>query len=249
MPALPTRKTPRPEPPPGLRRGLARIVGVSATVLAGLVVLQAGLASARTPDVGGQQFAKSFIAAIRSHDPAKIRALQHPAVRACVNDQTRAYFEWGAANELEMGAMTAGPYKVSRFGQLGGAPPLGFLPPGAFVYPVKPTHEIQIDTGSSEHQQVLLVRELAQVNGTWFIVEPCPNTAGLKFFAEQKALGDRQRSESERLLAAMPASLRQELSAMLAHGQTIGAAHRYQAVTGADLATAVGVVELLRGRG
>jgi len=247
MPVVPTRKKLEREPPLGPGRGLARIVGVSAAVLIAVLVVQPRPASARTPDVAAQQFAKTFVAAIRSHDPAKIRALQHPAIRACVNDRTRAYFEWGVANELQTGAMTAGPYKVSRFGQLSGPASLGFLPPGAFTYPVKPTHEIQIDTQSREHQQVLLVRELAQVNGAWFIVEPCPNAAGLKFFAEQKALGDQQRSESERLLAAMPASLRRELSAMLAQGQTIGAAHRYQASSGVDLATAVGVVELMHG--
>jgi hypothetical protein len=212
-----------------------------------LIALQAaGPASAQPGDAAQTRFAQTYMAAIRSQDPAKVRALQHPASRACLNEKTRGYFEWGFANELATGAMTAGPFRVSRFGPVGAQTPLGFLPPGAFTYPVRPTHEMQIDTQSREHQQVLLVRELARVNGTWFLVDPCPNAAGLKFFAEQKALGDRQRAESLRLVAAMPEPLRRELGGLVAQGQTIGAAHRYQAATGADLTTAVGVVEQLR---
>ena len=227
-----------------LPRSLARVTGVSAAVFISLQA--AGSASAQATDPGAQQFAKAFMAAIRSHDPAKVRALEHPASRSCIDDRTRPYFDWGVANDLETGAMTRGPYRVTRFGAVASPAPLGFLPPGDFSYPVRPTHEIQIDTQSGERQQVLLVRELARVNGVWFLVDPCPNAEGLKFFAEQKALGDKQRAESLRLLAAMPEPLRRELSGMLAQGQTITAAHRYQAATGADLTTAVGVVSELR---
>jgi hypothetical protein len=222
----------------------------SASSVATLLLLQAASpAVAQTADAGQQRFAKAFMAAIRSHDPAKVRALEHPASRACVNDETRAYFEWGVAEELDTGARTSGPYKVTRFGPADGQGVLGFLPPEGFAYPVKPTHEIQIDTQSGESQQIMLVRELAKANGTCFVVDPCPNAAGLRFFAEPKALGDRQRAESVRLLAAMPGPLRQELAGMLAQGQIIGAAHRYQAATGADLTTAVGVVDQLRKAG
>ena len=243
MPVAASRK----KPAPGPLRGLARIVGASAAVI--LALQAASPATARAPDAGQQAFAKAFMVAIRSHDPARVRALEHPASLACVNDQTRAYFEWGVANELNTGARTTGPYRVTRFGPADGQGVLGFLPPGAFAYPVKPTHEIQIDTQSGENQQIMLVRELAKANGTWFLVDPCPNAEGLKFFAEQKALGERQRAESLRLLAAMPDPLRQELAALLAQGQIIGAAHRYQAATGADLTTAVGVIDQLRKAG
>jgi hypothetical protein len=226
---------------------LARIIGASAAVM--LALQAAGSASAQTADASQQKFAKAFVAAIRSHDSAKVQALEHPASRACVNDETRAYFDWGVANELETGGRTSGPYRVTRFGPADGQGLLGFLPAGAFSYPVKPTHEIQIDTQTGEHGQILLVRELAKANGRWFVVDPCPNAAGLKFFAEQKALGDRQQAESLRLLAAMPETLRQELAGLLAQGQVIDATHRYEAATGADLTTAVGVVQQLRKAG
>lgn len=219
-----------------------------------ILLLAAGSAAGRTaprsdPDAGAQQFAKAYVSALRSHDPARLQALQHPASRACLNDQTRAYFDWGIANEFKTGAMLSGPYTITRFGPIGGESVLGFLPRDSFAYPVKPTHQIQIDFESRDNQGILLVRELARENGRWFMVDPCPNAAGLKFFAEQKALGDRQRTESLRLLAAMPAPLRQELTGVLAQGRFIDAAHRYQAATGADLTTAVGVVEQLRDPG
>ena len=50
-------------------------------------------ASAQPADTEQQQFADAWMAAVKSQDAAKVKALFHPATLACINDGTRDFFD------------------------------------------------------------------------------------------------------------------------------------------------------------
>jgi hypothetical protein len=86
---------------------------------------------------------------------------------------------------------------------------------------------------------------LAQANGRWFAVDPCPNAKGRTFFAEQRAEGERQMAEGAARAAEMPESLRTEIKQLLAQNHWTAAIDRYREATGADLRTAAIVINAM----
>ncbi|MGA2713807.1 MAG: hypothetical protein ABSG41_11940 [Bryobacteraceae bacterium] len=40
-------------------------------------------------------FVRPWVEAMRANSPARLAGFLHPSVRACINDQTREYFEFG----------------------------------------------------------------------------------------------------------------------------------------------------------
>lgn len=201
--------------------------------------------SAQSPDAVQQQFADAWIAAIRSQDEAKVKALFHPATLACINDANRDYFEFSFKDELRTGAKLGTNYTIKSIKPLSGPPPLGVLPADGFTYPVEPTHQMQIDAKTSDGHPMYLIRLLAQANGRWYTVDPCPNAKGLAFFAQQRAEGERQMAEGAARAAAMPDTLRTEIKKLLAQGRWIDAIDRYRKATGAELGTAAIVVDAM----
>jgi hypothetical protein len=224
------------------RRPALRLVAVAA----GVLVLQAASPAAAQPgDAARQRFARDYMAAIRGRDPAKLKALFHPATLACINARTRAYFEDGFAEELRSGAALQAAYAIEGVRVLKGPSALNLAP--GFAYPTPPTFEIQIDTQTLDHHKASLLRYVAPANGVWLIVDPCPNEDGLKAYLAERAKGDAQRAEAARTVAALPGPLLAELRGLVAQGRWINAVSRYRDATGADQLTALNVVEVLRG--
>src|SRR5579871_6707076 len=158
-------------------------------------LLGANYAFAQSDNAAQNQFAVSWVAAIKSQDEAKVRALLHPATLACINDDNREYFDLGFKDELRTGAKLGAVYKVESVKRLSGPPPLGALPEDGFQYPVESVYQLQINAETADHHPMYLIRFLAEANGTWYTVDPCPNAKGLAFFAQQRAEGDRQMQE------------------------------------------------------
>lgn len=167
--------------------------------------------------------------------------LLHPKVRAGMNATNREYFD-DLTNNFE-DTPPAG-YKVT-ITPLEGETVLPSLPADSFAYPVQPTHQFDIDWSSGPDHFVSVIRTIAAVNGAWFIVYPCPNEAGMKFVHEQLERGREARARNLSLVSGLQEPLRTELKTLLAQGQKIDAINKYQAATGADLTTAVGVMKLL----
>ena len=92
-------------------------------------------------------FVKPWMAALQSKDPAKAMTFFHPKTLACLNDQTREYFDYVARQEVDQKDAKK-PYRVTRMVALPNPAPVTF-PADSFAYPVQPTYEIQVEFGDT----------------------------------------------------------------------------------------------------
>jgi hypothetical protein len=213
-----------------------------------LILVGPHAASAQSADPAQQQFADAWMAAIKSQDVAKLKALFHPATLACINNSNRDFFDFNFKDELRNGAWLGTSYQIESIHSLSRPPPMGGFPEDGFAYPVEPTHQLQIDAETKDHRTMILLRFLAQANGRWYTVDPCPNAKGLTLFAQQRAESERQMAEGAALAAGMPESLRTEIKQLLAQGYLFDATDRYREATGADLRTAMKVINAMAGK-
>jgi hypothetical protein len=88
---------------------------------------------------------------------------------------------------------------------------------------------------------------IALKDGKWYLVNPCPTEAGLKFFHEQMALGTKQTVDAHKLVSELKDPLKSDILGLLRQGRKIDAIKKYQSATGADLTTAVTVIKILDG--
>lgn len=202
----------------------------------------AASASAQNGNPAQQQLVQSYVAAVRSHDPARVLALFHPKVLACRNDSTHDYFDYLASQNLRQ--VPLGKY-TSSVSPLPASGPPAILPATMFKYPVQPTYQMQLDWNNSPTRSVTVMRNIAAQDGRWFMVEACPSAEGMKFFRDNLARRQQQQAHVQALAAKVKDPLRSQLRALLKQGRKIDAARKYQAATGADLTTAVQVVDIL----
>jgi hypothetical protein len=189
-----------------------------------------------------QEFVRNYIAAIESRDPARVKALTHPQVLACKNFPE--YFDLGKETAFKE---QPGPgYKVTFTALPGDAkPPL--VPPDKFKYPVQPSYQFQIDWSRNAEgtSLVSLIQFIAEKDGAWFLVYPCPNDAGIKLIHEMTAEGRKQKDRAYTLAEQLKDPLKGELLDLLKHDHKIDAINRYRSATGVDLTTAVQVINTL----
>ncbi|HEY2017314.1 MAG TPA: hypothetical protein VGH38_27605, partial [Bryobacteraceae bacterium] len=184
-------------------------------------------------------FIQPWVQAIATGQTTGLKKLLHPKVQACMNDRTREYFDYLAAKQ----SSARGNYRITKLEPFKGAAPLFMLPADGFSYPVQPTYEVNIDF---EQANTTMVRYLAEANGSWYEVQPCPNEKGIAFMHEAIAKRDEQRKRVAQLAAELKEPLRGELIAMLKQHRLRDAAKRYQEATGLDdLTIAVMVVNTL----
>ena len=114
-----------------------------------------------------------------------------------MNDQTREYFNFGIANDVR-GAKRN--YQITKLAPWKGPPPLWTLPADGFSYLVQPIYELNLQFDQSN---TVLIRYLAEANGAWYEVEPCPNEKGIAFIRERIARGNQQRKRAAELAAKL----------------------------------------------
>jgi hypothetical protein len=205
-------------------------------------VFASPLPQAASPSAAQQQLANRYMAAVRTKDRAQLQALLHPKVAACENLSIRDYFDYLAEQSLK--DVPQGKYTVAVTPLPAGEPP-AILPATIFKYPVRPTHQLQIDSEAALAESVSVIRTIASQEGRWYIVYPCPNAEGIKYFQRNMARQRLQRQRARALAAQLKQPLRTQLQDLLKRGRKIDAIHKYQAATGVDLTTAVQVMDLL----
>jgi len=204
----------------------------------GLAVLVAPAARG-ADDPAARAFVQELVAAINRKDPDARRALMHPAALKCDRAPKEAMAEGGFVPRQ-------GPIPDGYRWQIQA------LPAGAqglfadkFDYPVRPTHQLQIDYEAAPRRSVAIVLQLARDRGGWREVTGCPKP---ETAAEAKRAAQARRGQSERtsrLAAEIAPALRAELLRLLADGRKVDAILRYREATNEDLAIAKGVVERL----
>jgi hypothetical protein len=126
-------------------------------------------------DPAREQFAQNLVAALESKDPARVKTLIHPQVLACKN--FAEYFDLMKGQEFQN--LPVPGYKVS-FTALRGDFKAPFLPPDKFAFPVQPSYQLQIDWQRGANSLVSLIHFIAEKDGAWWLVYPCPNDAGIE---------------------------------------------------------------------
>jgi hypothetical protein len=230
-----------------MKVGFSRFILLQAAFISIFVLILAAphAVSAQSADTEQQQFSDAWMAAVKSQDVAKVKALFHPATLACINDSNRDFFETNFKEELWDGTGLGTSYQIESVNPLPQPAPMGAFPEEGFAYPVEPTHQLQIEAETKDHRTMTILRFLAQANGRWYMVIPCPNAKGLTLFAQQQAETERQMAEGAALAASMPESLRTEIEQLLAQGRWFDATDRYREAAGTDPRTAIKVINAM----
>jgi len=234
-----------------MRRRRPILAGAAGALIALVIPLLAGLARAQSPPAAEpgapaqRTFVRDYMAAVSARDLSALKRLVHPASLACVDDTNRDFFDFVFARELRERPVAT--YRVTRIDPLPGPPPLPGSP-ALFRYPVRPTHEVQIDFETEPARSTTLVRQIALVHGAWFEVVVCPTAEGVQAFRQRQQAAERQRIRAAELAAAIQEPLLSELRGLLGHRQRLQAIKRYQEQSGADVTTAVAVIDVLEGR-
>lgn len=188
-------------------------------------------------------FVKPWVAAMQSGDKAQVERFFHPASRACINMDTRLFFDTLLDRETSHDQVGRGPYHISGVRPMKGAPP-ALLPEDEFRYPVRPTYQVDV-----QFDDLVMSRFVAQVNGSWFEVYPCPDAKGIAFFRKQLAGAAERKKKITQMVSEMKDPLRTELKDLLRQQRKIDAAKKYSAAAGVDMGTAMLVIgELQRSK-
>ena len=213
--------------------------------LSALIVFSAVLGQAVASDAESAirtTFVPNYIAALRSHDAARIRKFLHPQVLAGLNEKTQEYFDYLTSSEANDDV--EGDYRVPRVTPMIGPAPLLGLPEDGFRYPFQPAYEVHIEF---KEGRLELIRFVSESHGSWYEVYPCPNEKGIALVHEYIARGQEQRQKAAQLAAEIKDPLLGELKDLVKQERIVEAVKKYQAVTGVtDLTTArmvIGVLE------
>jgi hypothetical protein len=180
-----------------------------------------------------------WLKAVRANDKAALTRFLHPQVRACINDRTREFFEYG--DLLKPEGLTP-KHRITKLTPLSGPGNLFGLPEDAFSYPVQPAYELTLEAGQEDPH---IIRYLAPSGGSWYFVEPCPNEKGLAFFHESLAKGAEQKQRVAVLVSELKDPLLGELRDLLKQHRKIDAVKKYQQATGQDLTLSVMVMNAI----
>lgn len=120
-----------------------------------------------------REFAESLVKAVNSRDRQGVQNLIAPKSKACFNKDNAFYLDrWTEkqARYVVSGDYTARFYPLS--GKFSETTPLA-------TFPVAATHNIEIRYGGTREMTVTLIRQVAEQNGKWYLVAPCPTADGL----------------------------------------------------------------------
>lgn len=160
-----------------MRRHIVRTVALA--VVAGVASVSAQPAG----DPAQRTFVREYMAAITAKDVEALKRQIHPASLACMNEANREFFDFIFERALDRAP--AATYQLTDVSAApAGDPP--FWPKGFARYPVRPTHQVQIDFETAPGRHMALVRVIAPAGGAWFEVMPCPTAEGLQAFRRRQ---------------------------------------------------------------
>jgi hypothetical protein len=197
---------------------------------------------------GRKKLVARFVKAIQSSDRNELIELVHPAVRACMKPKTQAYFDFvlrpkvnaplpidPSGNNLRITFRNVDPADARKTRDA----------PALFYYPVQPTHQFQLDIKTSQLNAITIVRQIAPLDGVWFIVAPCPTQEGLEAFQRKSQARGRQVEDAARRAAGLRDPLLSEIRLLLKQRKRMAAIERYRTAANVDLTTAVDVINVV----
>lgn len=187
-----------------------------------------------------EAFAKEFVDAVNSKNTERRLALLHPKSRACINAQTRPYYDWIFTRQSRH--VIPAVYKVTMNPVPGDA---ALMSDGRSDYPLRPTQQLQIDFETGPYRSTSIILSIARDGAEWREVLPCPRPEAIAGIRAVEAERAQQEQRVRSLIVKLVDPLRAEIIALARKGQRIDAIKKYREATGEDLSTAKSVVDLL----
>jgi len=224
------------------------------TVLVLLLVVTRAVANAApqsgATEDGRRKLVLQFVKAIQSSNPQELIELVHPAVRACMNEESQPYFDFMLRPKLHarlrIGTSDNDLRITFRNVEHADAARTRALHP-LFYHPVLPTQQFQVDIKAGELDSTTIVREIAPLDGAWWIVMPCPTKEGLEAFRMKAQARARQMEDAARRAAELRDPLLSDLNLLLKQHMRMAAIQKYRIAANVDLTTAVEVIDILEG--
>jgi hypothetical protein len=209
---------------------------LGAALLAGASLCSA--AEVAAPKDSLAAFVERYARALQERDLDGYKRLVHPRSLACADVDQADYYEYLFHQKQWLTARTArASFKIVPESHLTG-----------MVYPVRPTHLLQVNLALGEFKSKTLLVQVAAHEGAWFEVVPCPTPDVLRTLRASAAKERAEVARAEALLSSLRDPLRSELAALLRQGKKVTAIIRYRDVSGEDLSVAKRVIELLERR-
>jgi hypothetical protein len=183
-----------------------------------------------------------YIDAINTDNLSSFKNLVHPSYLECITPDNSDYY--GDLFRRSLQRQIPNDYKVvidkltgdSIDKEVAGAEKQG-LP-----YPIRPTHQIQIDFSKSEYSFVTIARKLVLDDGQYYEVSGCPSAEMLDRYRKLKIKKEKERIKTKALFENLKGNLLHELTELLKEGRKIDAWKRYSQETGESIGTAKDVL-------
>lgn len=134
-----------------------------------------------------------MIAAINAHDSVKYKQLLAPANLACFNKDNQPYLDYWLGKQI--GASIPASHRIGAI-EL----PRGLSDHTRYAdYPVHATHMISIECPSGGGGSITYNRMIAQQQGKWYAVAPCPTAEGLARVKSQQKMKAARKTRAEEL--------------------------------------------------
>lgn len=194
-------------------------------------------------DDQARAFVVSVVEALNSKSLERRRALLHPKSLPCATIEPDSFYTWMVTRQFKDSVPPDYKWKITP---VPSDQPLMFA--DKFDYPVRPTHELQLDFELAPHRGKMMLLQLVRDANRWYEMTPCPRPETMAAARAARQAEGRRAERVKALVAALPAALKTQVLDLVKAGRRIDAAKHYQAASGEDLTTAVEVVDLLAPR-
>jgi hypothetical protein len=187
-----------------------------------------------------KQFVERYVEAIRAKDVSREKALIHPKSLACITPENAVYFDeiFAMRRRHRVDAIQRASAQVVPSGER-------LFLEDEVVYPVRPSHWLQIDLASGAASSTTLLIQVVADHGAWFEVIPCPTPATVVKVREKKLRDEQNDQRARALLPMLKDPLLSELKEMIAHGRKATAIMRYSKESGETTGVAARVIDLI----
>jgi hypothetical protein len=222
---------------------MSRVRFVVAALLAAICMLgimQRPLNGQVGSPVQAETLAKDFVKAINDRSVDERKKILHPKTASCINSETQPFFDWIFSKQFKY--LIPANYRATTRPFTGSS----FQPTEAkFVYPVEPSHILQIDYSSKPFSSTTLVLSIVKEGELWYEVLPCPQPEAVIMAKSNAAKNRELEARAKSLAAELRDPLRTEIISLARDGHLIDAIKKYAEASGEDLTVANSVLEIM----
>ena len=188
------------------------------------------------------QFITSYVSAVNSNDLERLKKLIHPRYLDCINDSNRDYYDALFTRSIERSIPINHEVTFETLSVEEVLADMEASQKQGFTYPVRPTHQVQIDYAKSEYSFVTVSRKLSLHKGRYYEVSGCPAQKMIDRFREARVRKEESRKRSKVLFNELKGDILMELTVLMKQGKKIQAWKLYSEKTGESIGTAKDVL-------